>query len=651
MCRITRGRSFGLITLIFLQGCAAVQPTPTREVSAAVAGIPVGFFVPKGVFGPGGGDAGRKAELGRQPASTFASALGSGLTARLVPEVVLYASPTTNAFFSSGGFDAKLNTQVWEVFLRKYNIPFRVVASVDQLEKALPGILLMPSSVALTSRERLAVAGFRDKGGSVLASWLSGVRDENAAWKGFGFMEGTLNAKVVGDTQADKDDNFMIVHGDSPISHSLLAGLRVWLERVEGFYPLRLEGGHAAANIMDWSRTFVSGKSSGVIVFDERKQPSGLNSRSVVLGYSERLWRSADPKLMEAIAHNALSWLLRQPAAYLSAWPQPYTSAFVMGVETIDTVVDADMRFAKMLEEAGGRATYYVLGDTASKSADLLKKLQARGHEIAYFGDRFEGFRDQPAGTQIKRLESMRQSIKDAGVTLGVDAGFSAPMESYDKTTERLVNESAFGHFVAFKNVTDARLPFIEGGTAATEQTTRSLVVLPRTQTGPEEWMEEGDPDEGLRTFLDEFALAEAMSGLSFVRVPNQSLMTSDQLEVLFKYLKTRSNRMWLATAGQVSQWWRDRQFVSAALEAGPDAPVLVVKITTGKSLSRPLSVWVNVPESGSSLRLADNGAGIKPPQTAAVDTWRASIILDGLPPGEHRWNIYFDRSVRGAAK
>ena len=639
--------SCGIATLMLLQGCATdKQSLPTKQAVVTVTGVPPGFFIPPAFFVQRKNEPVRKGS----PTQTInAKSFISGSTAPLMPEVVLYASPTTTAYFLSGGLDAKANTRVWEVFLRKYKIPFRIVASVEQLEKAQPGVLLLPSNVAMSDREKLAVVSFRDRGGSVLASWLSGVRDERAAWRGFGFMEDVLNTYVVGDTQADQDDNFMIVHGDNPLLYSLPAGLRVWLERVEGYYPLRLVGGHAAANIMDWSRTFISGKATQTIVFDERKQSSGLLSRTVVLGYPERLWLSADAKLMEAIAHNALLWLLRQPGAYLSAWPQPYSSALVMAVDAVEVMVDADVNFSKMLEDAGGHATYYLLGDAAAKSATVTKKIQAQGHEIAYLGDRFEGFRDQPAAVQIKRLDSMQKALSDAGINVKPSAGFRAPMESYDKTTEKLVKDRKFGHFIAFMDATDARLPFVAPGDA--DPAGSSLVVLPRTLTGPEEWMEEGDADEGLQFFLEALDLANKMSGFSFVSVPNQSLMTSEQLAVLFKHMKDRNQHIWLGTASQIAQWWRERATLSARLEAATSGTVLVVNHSGLKPLSRSATVWVNLPESGGTLRLVDSKGSQKSPKTVAIDAWRSSVVLEGLTPGEHRWNVYFDRAAKSATQ
>jgi hypothetical protein len=217
---------------------------------------------------------------------------------------------------------------------------------------------------------------------------LTGVRNESGDWRGFEFMEEALGVRVAGNTEDGEDDNFMIVHGDNPVTHAIPAGTRVWLERVKAMLPLRLVGANYAAHIMDWSRTYSHEKKTGVITFDEQKQPGGKYSRSVSFGYPEQVWMSADPKMLEAIAHNALAWLFRQPDAYLSAWPHPYSSGMVLAVEGSEEVAEVDSDFAKRVESVGGKATYFVLSDNMAKSGPIIKRIQKRGHEIAYFGDK-----------------------------------------------------------------------------------------------------------------------------------------------------------------------------------------------------------------------------------------------------------------------
>ena len=633
---------------VFLQTCAladSISLEKSKEIAIAQTSR---LFVPAGAFGK---QTAEPTQSLLSPAVPPAAAITSPVvpSSPLTVAVLLYASPTTENYFVKAGISARVHIQQWEVFLRKYKIPFQVLASVDKLETAQPGVLLLPSSVALSEREKRAVVSFRAKGGGVLATWLTGVRGEKGEWEGFGFMENALDAKVVGNTEADENDNFMMPNGDSPVTHSLPAGLRIWLERPKDWYSLRFATGNSAAQIMDWSRTFVTGKPTSTLVFDERIRSSGRLSRSVVLGYPERLWLTAEPKFLEAMAHNSLMWLLRQPNAYLSAWPYPYKSAFVLAVDSADTVSDVDVNFAQSLEREGVRATYYLLSENAVKSAEKIKKIKALGHEIGYLGDRFVGFKNQPSATQKLRLNTMVKDIKSAGIEVPEDTGFHAPMELFDKNTEKLLAELSFGHYIAFMDSTDARLPFFSLVQPNTSQHSKSLIILPRTQNGPEDSIEESNAEVGLKNFLNELELSEKMGGLSVVRTPNQSSLTTAQLGEILKYLKVRKDQMWLATSRQVADWWRERERVIVKLGADVAAPQLTVTVEAGEPLQHAATVWINLPQSGSTVRLLAHSTSGKLPKIAVVDKWRAAIMLDGLTPGKHQWSVYFDYPTAAA--
>jgi len=571
-------------------------------------------------------------------------------TTPMIQRVQIYASPTTRARLTATGMDASDSVRTWEVFLRKYRIPYQSVVSVEQLEKLQPGVLLLPSAIALTEREKQAVIDFRAKGGGVLSTWMTGVQNETGAWLGYGFMESALDAKVIGSNEGEKEDTFMILHGDNPVTHALPAGLRVWMEHAKDWYPLRMVGRQSAANIMDWSRSVASGKANSTIIFDERKQLSGRLSRSVVLGYPERLWRSGDPKALEAIAYNVLMWLLRQPDAYVPSWPYPYGSALMVAVAASDVMIDVDLLFAKMMEDTGGRATYYMLSENAAKSARILQQIQAKGHEVAYHGDRFEGFKDQPAAVQNKRLGTMITEMKEAGFNLPGDTGFRAPMDSYDVTTEKLLQERAMGHYLSFMGTMDARLPYFAQTGAGTVKPVKPLVVLPRTQSPPEDLMDT-EPEVGMKTFLAELDLVDKMAGLAVVSVPAQSMLSKEQLTEMFDYLKASRSRIWLATATQVADWWRERERVSAALEPAAVGIQLKVSIKGAGPLGRAAAVWVNLPESGALLRLVPALGNTKVPKVANVDNWRNAVLLEGLAPGDYQWNVYFDRPAASASR
>ena len=589
------------------------------------------------------------------PVGAFNTAVSTpaAASATLESQVAVYSSPTTKAYFAKTGINNGINVQVWSVFLRKYQIPFQVIAAVDKLETLSSSVLVLPSAVALSEREKQAIMSYRARGGSVLASWKTAERNENGNDMGYSFLEKALDVKVMGTTEADIKDEFMLPHGDSPISHHLPAGTRIWLERVKGFYPLRLEGGQTAAQIKDWSRTPVFGKATSAVIFDERLQASGRTSRSVVFGYPEQLWLSADPRQLEAVAYNAVTWLLRQPAAYITAWPFPYRSAFVMAVDMAGTVSDTDLAYAKLLEEAGGRGTYYVLNETLSKSASRVNRLKAAGHEIAYLGDSYQDFRGQSEEVQKRRLDSMRKVAKDSGVEIASDAGFHAPMDSYDRSTKKLLMTGNFGHLLAAADATEARLPFFaptQDGPAPTGGA-KALIVLPRTQSGPEDSVDNCRPEVGLKPFFNELELSEKMAGLVVISLSGKSDLTDAQSAEVFNHLRTRRERVWMATASQVADWWRARELVSVRLEPGIEVPRMLVSIRPGVALKQAATVAVNLPERGATLRLVARGSLEKPPRVVRLDAWRAAVVLDGLAVGDYKWDMYFDRPTTVVAK
>ena len=553
--------------------------------------------------------------------------------------VSIFVSSATSAAFKSAGADYAMNLQVWEQFLRKYQLPYRLVRSAEELEKAPGGTLILPSAVALSARERNAIDSFRSRGGDILATWLTGVRDDSGTWQGFDFMRRVMDVEVVGDTQNEQDDTFLITSGSSPVSHHLAAGMRIWLERVKGWYPVRLRGLVGAGYMLDWSRTVGAEKTDAVIAFGERPQQGG--SRAVVLGFPERLWLSADPRLLESLVHNALLWTLHQPDVYLAPWPHPYRSATVLAVEGVDNFGAIDAEFAKRLESLGRRATYLIATAELAKSLKLLKEFAHQGHEIAYFGDTFEGFRNQPKELQAKRLHAMRASVKASSLPVARDAGFRAPMDAYDKATQQLLVELGFGYHIAFMDTTDTCLPVIPESNADADMTRSGFVIMPRTLPGPEE-AAEIDPDEGIAGFVKALKLSQQMGCLAIVAVPNQSLLTPDQLDELLAGWDEPQSATWSAPAAAVAQWWREHARIRTAWVLDHPQPHLQVTVLGDGPLAFEHAIWVNLPEGGGTIRLLDANGMPAPATIARVDAWRAAILLKGTAPGRYAWQMQF---------
>lgn len=642
LARAWRHLGAGLLACaIGLAGIAVASPEARAQATsggeAPAAGgrdaAPPNFFVPADAFDAGG----RLARpIEPEPAAAVPAATPAAPFKR---EVLVYLGAANRAFFSGGGLDAQAVARPWEQFLLKYRFPSRGIATAEDIESAAPSVLVLPSAVVLTARERQAVAGFRARGGSVLATWLSGVRDESGAWRGFGFMQSVLGAKVEGHTGPTEEQRFLNIHGDTAVTHYLPAGQRIWLERPGQWYPLQLSGGHSAARLVDWSRAVAHEVPDAALVFDERRPAGGPPSRAVVFGWPERLWLAADAQRMEAVLHNALTWALRQPSAYLAAWPHPYRSATAVNVFMADVFNDNDLPFAQRLQEAGLRATYYVLGFDLDKSAPTLKKLQARGHDLGYQGDRYEGFKGQPPATQAERLRRMQQDVAAQGLTLAPEPGFMAPMDEYDPTTVGLLMGLPVGHLIGTSSETDARLPYLPPVPSDVTRTGVPFVVLPRTQRSIEELTTDHDNDEVVRVVGAELGVADRAGALTLLRFPNQTLLSADSQQAIFKALKAKSDRMWLTRSAELADWARERARIGFDLGGDAKAPILTVTVAGEQALRFPAAAVLTLPMPGQ--RLAITSGRTVPVQ--AVDDWRAALVLKDLPPGTHRWELRFE--------
>lgn len=564
-------------------------------------------------------------------------------------DVWLYVSLSSQAQLMAWGADPTTGLRIWENYLRTHNIPFSRITGAHDLNRIdAKGILLLASTVVLSDAEKQAVAQWRNRGGSVLSTWLTASHSESGAAQGDAFMRDVLDVRVAGNTQDEVDDTFMIVHGDNPVTHQLPAGSRVWLERVPKQLPLRLVGQQEAAQIMSWSRTYDAQKPSGLLAYNERQMPSGQYSRTVTLGYPEQNWLRSDPRHLHAVASGILHWLWHRPDAYLAAWPHPYRSGFLFAMQAGEMLADMDVAIGKTVAAMGGRGTFYVHSGNAGKALSAIQAIKAQGHDVGYFSDRFEGFQGQPLATQSGRLDTMHTQLADARVPVSSPASFSAPMDSYDQVTQRLLVERQFDSYLAFMEVSDSTLPFIANRSATGGVPT---VVLPRTLIGPEETLDSDDPEAGLTSYLKLLGISVDMGGLVVMRMPSQTLLTAEQRKQVFDAVAALRPRIWMASANQIAQWWRSREQVSVALEPKGQSHVLRVTVAGSLGASQPLAVWVNLPRNTSQLRVRAVHKGAPPPRVVAVDSWRAAVVLGTPAAGTYEWMLEFDEAPSHAKR
>ena len=632
---MSRHRSLaGLLAMtlatVLVAGCAS-GGGKTRAAQPLMNPADADFFVPASAF-----DA-----RGDRDTPLPAALPAVGATAKpFRREVLVYFSPTSRRLYREGHVNADFGMALWERFLKKYGIPYRVLEGIEDLARADSGVLVLPANVALTDREKVLISGFRQQGGSLFASWATGVRDGTGAWQGFEWMEALLGIRIAGDTRHQEEDRYINPAGDRPVTHSLPAGTRIWTERATGWYPLRVAGAESDALLLGWSRTRNHDqiRPQGALAHGEALMPSGARSRMVFSGWPERLWMAADARKHEGILYDSLMWLLRQPAAYLGTWPHPYRSAYAPIIYMADVFNENDLPFAENLKAQGLVGSYFILGFEIGKSAPTLRKIHALGHELGYEADEYEGFKGLPPAQQGERLDAMRAAIRAEKLPVAEDAGFNPPMDDIDPVTIAAAAARPFSYMVGWIDGTDGCLPYFHAGDGSRA---KPMVMLPRIQRGVEEMLEDFDEDDALANHLAELEAGQQLGCLNMPRFANQSLVSSGATGDMLAAFDARRAGLWSTSGRGLADWWRERARISVALSGTAEAPVLEIRIAGDGPIRSPAVVWLDLPESGQQPQLTatTDSPGLR---LAPDGPARVALLLEGLPAGQHRWAIRF---------
>lgn len=555
--------------------------------------------------------------------------------------VVLYTSPTTRAYFAKigGNYDTLL-TPWREYFInRKHNVI--EIGDLSKLRGVERGVLVLPSTVAMGEGDRAEIASFIKRGGSVLATWATGTRNGNGDWEGWQFLE-TLGVKTVGELPVESESRQLILSGESPLSHTLASGQRIWMSKTSESL-LRFKGDQVAGRFMNWARiTEDEYRNEGAIVYSETKAASTGSSRSVAFAFSESAWES-HPLLAYNLIDDTLQWLLRSPAIVRSAWPNGKQSAQVIEMDTEEGFSNS-LAFGALLRSIlDYRPTFYVLTSVGKEFPGVVNQL-AKDFEIAYHGDVHDSFKGQLAPLQEQRILNMQQQMASVlSDTKRID-GFRAPTEGYSQITERLLQKYGIRHHAVDPQRTEGRLPdFLKQEDVGRDD---SLVLLPRTQRDDINLANQNlNVEQTTQALIDDFDLARETGALGWLSVHSQNFKPDD---VLFKalpaylaHVKKNYGTMWLANAGQVANWWRERdRFKLSSKQLGQR---LEFNITiTGDQPVSGASMIVMLPQKGVLPTVRTLKIGFKEPVISKIDDFRAAVVFDTLAPGNYAYQVTF---------
>jgi hypothetical protein len=98
---------------------------------------------------------------------------------------------------------------------------------------------------------------------------------------------------------------------------------------------------------------------------------------------------------------------------------------------------------------------------------------------------------------------------------------------------------------------------------------------------------------------------------------------------------------MWLATAGQVSDWWRERDRFKIAYQQLGQRVEFNVTVTGNKPVTGG-SLTVMLPQKGVLPTVRALKIGMKEPVVRKIDDYRSSIVFETLDPGNYAYLVTF---------
>lgn len=554
--------------------------------------------------------------------------------------VYLYASPITSVFFKENGASYDTLKQHWREYLRPYGAFYREVSRSALLAGLKPGVLVLGSAVLLDAQERKAVNAFADAGGSILATWGTGARNGKGQWVGYDFIEDLLQMRITGKVTNDNAEHFLNTFGDSPLTWALPGGDRIFLGEVAET-PLRVDSPRLAARYFDWQRYPAAKSTNGAIAFLEKG-----GSRRVYFGFSESSWEYDERLELPKMFDTVMAWLKREPSVYKAAWPNGDLSAQLLEMDTEDKYFNA-VNFARDLDEAKLRGTFYSLTSVATKNKEIVKKLSEK-HEIGYHAEIHFGFKGKASEVQQARLNKMVAEMQDiVGVrALTKVTGFRAPTESWDENTEKQLRKLGIRHHVVGPNASENRMPFFsksELGVGPEE----ALVVLPRTQMDDLNYQKlKLSIAEASELIILDFDYLHESGALGVLSVHSQNYAADGLMAKLapsyIKRLQQHRGAIFVAPGEDIEAWWRARERVAQKVEKGP-ATKLVFDVRSPGNV-KGVTFFVTHAVAEGVLKAVRSARPDAPqPELRRMDAYRTAVVFkQELKAGRYEYRLEF---------
>jgi peptidoglycan/xylan/chitin deacetylase (PgdA/CDA1 family) len=448
-------------------------------------------------------------------------------------------------------------------------------------------VLVIPSSPCLTIESREAIENISQRGGGVIITGLAGINDGGCRPLGYGLIIGATGASRA-DTLDSRPMTYVTIPAGSPLTIDIPPGSRIDLNPGR---QVALRTTQRDAFFSDYS--FQPQPAGGAPLLDAAITHADLNrGRVVYWGFELRdvVRLPWDRALAALLVRNTLAWAAGMPMASIEPWPRGRSAAVTIA-QDVEASFENAQHALDSLKAAHLRSTFFLTSDLARRYPRLSQDLANAG-EVGSHTENHRLLGGLPEDVQRDRLETTQHDL--AGLLgLSVD-GLRPPQEQFDVATMRAWL-AAGGRYVFGANdsrsVSPELLPIGRD----------TLVLIGRV--GSDDFAAvsaaHNDVNGAAKILLAEYARIRALDGLYALNYHSQLLASPQFVPALTTVARTiaADTGIWLATVGEVAEWWRERAQLDARVQPRDDGIDVTVR-NRGERLVGGAVVRVDLPSA-----------------------------------------------------
>ena len=544
--------------------------------------------------------------------------------------VAILRSGATADFLGTGdAFTA--HSVYWGTLLGSQRIPFDFISD-EQLEGELAAyrVVVLPSTLCLSARQKDNLRKFLRAGNGVVATWATGTRDERGVWRDWDFLR-ELTGAVAFDLKERPSPWYVSFYSGTPLAAGPAGGTRVQItspERVEAT-ALNVDAYWSDFSLFPVEPELPETYLGAAI---RRQRDSG---RVVWLGFQENAAAGGghEKLILDSVLVNAIHWAGQGLVGGVDAWPSPYNSAVAIALNVEYNSENARYAAQRLLRrQAPG--TFYCTGEFVRESGYLMRTLNYAG-EVASHGETLAPFTHVSANEQLLALWQSRFTLWRLSGRWVV--GFHPPDDIYDQGTLRALAGARFqyyqvgpeGNSVLPQRVRVAqRIERFERERELVRMSRmthddRGLSRLGLTGLEPAWIVQRVEFDSGI---------IRALGGLYILSLHTNGLSSPEYVDVLTPLVEHwRGHPVWLATAGEVADWWQQRdRLIVLATDWKEDSFLLTVRSASPEPLE-DLSLTFYPPAAYQSAEVIARSGGISARIEPERDQGRFRLILGRL--------------------